>query len=65
MLDRQVDVEGKDDDNVLRFVYINSFFQAGIKSPMDDAVLKHKRPGIPAWASNPMESHHAEPKVQL
>ena len=31
---------------MLRFVYINSFFQAGIKSPLDDAVLKHERPKI-------------------
>jgi len=45
-LDRHVDVQGKDDDNVLRFIYLNSFFQAGIKSPLDDAVLKHERPKI-------------------
>ena len=43
-LDRHVDVQGKDDDSVLRFIYLNSFFQAGIKSPLDDAVLKHERP---------------------
>jgi P-type Mg2+ transporter len=43
-LDRHVDVQGKDDDDVLRFIYLNSLFQAGIKSPLDDAVLKHKRP---------------------
>ena len=46
VLDRHVDVGGADDENVLRFVYINSFFQAGIKSPMDDAVLKHSHPTI-------------------
>ncbi|MEO8368999.1 MAG: magnesium-translocating P-type ATPase [Candidatus Solibacter sp.] len=46
VLDRHVDVSGADDENVLRLVYLNSFFQAGIKSPMDDAVLKHDRPKI-------------------
>ncbi len=46
VLDRHVDIDGNDNDNVLRFVYVNSFFQAGIKSPMDDAVLKHERPAI-------------------
>ena len=46
VLDRHVDVQGKDDDNVLRFIYLNSYFQAGIKSPLDDAVLKHERPAI-------------------
>ena len=45
-LDRHVDIQGSDDDSVLRFIYLNSFFQAGIKSPLDDAVLKHQRPQI-------------------
>ncbi|MEO7650687.1 MAG: magnesium-translocating P-type ATPase [Bryobacteraceae bacterium] len=45
-LDRHVDVQGKDDDSVLRFIYLNSFFQAGIKSPLDTAILKHERPLI-------------------
>jgi Mg2+-importing ATPase len=45
-LDRHVDVQGKDDDSVLRFIYLNSFFQAGIKSPLDAAILKHERPLI-------------------
>ena len=44
VLDRHVDVQGKDDDTVLRFIYLNSFFQAGIKSPLDAAILKHERP---------------------
>ncbi|QOY90583.1 magnesium-translocating P-type ATPase [Paludibaculum fermentans] len=46
VLDRHVDVDGKDDDNVLRLVYLNSYFEAGIKSPLDEAVLKHERPLI-------------------
>jgi P-type Mg2+ transporter len=46
VLDRHVDVHGTDDDNVLRFIYLNSYFQAGIKSPLDDAILKHERPAI-------------------
>jgi Mg2+-importing ATPase len=46
VLDRHVDVQGKDDDNVLRLIYVNSYFEAGIKSPLDDAVLKHERPKI-------------------
>jgi Mg2+-importing ATPase len=50
VLDRHVDVQGKDDDNVLRLVYVNSYFQAGIKSPLDDAVLKHERPKIVEYA---------------
>jgi Mg2+-importing ATPase len=46
VLDRHVNVQGKDDDSVLRLIYLNSYFQAGIKSPLDDAVLKHDHPAI-------------------
>jgi len=45
-LDRHVDLLGKDDDSVLRLIYLNSFFQAGIMSPLDAAILKHERPLI-------------------
>jgi P-type Mg2+ transporter len=46
VLDRHVDVCGKDDESVLRFVYLNSFFEAGIKSPLDAAILKHEHPSV-------------------
>jgi Mg2+-importing ATPase len=46
VLDRHVDVDGQDDENVLRFIYLNSYFQAGIKSPLDDAILSYQRPAI-------------------
>src|SRR6185369_697337 len=46
VLDRHVDVQGHDDESVLQFIYLNSCFQAGIKSPLDDAVLKHEHPAI-------------------
>ena len=46
VLDRHVDVQGKDDENVLRNIYLNSYFEAGIKSPLDDAILKHQHPSI-------------------
>ena len=50
VLDRHVDVSGKEDENVLRLIYLNSFFQAGIRSPLDDAILKHERPKITEYA---------------
>ena len=46
VLDRHVDVHGQDNEDVLRLVYLNSNFQAGIRSPLDDAILKHDHPGI-------------------
>ncbi len=45
-LDREVDINGADDAEVLRLVYLNSHFQAGIKSPLDDAVLRHAHPPL-------------------
>jgi Mg2+-importing ATPase len=50
VLDKHVDVHGQDNEDVLRFVYLNSYFQAGIKSPLDDAILKHDHPAIAEWA---------------
>ncbi len=46
VLDRHVDVQGKDEENVLRMIYLNSYFEAGIKSPLDTAILKHEHPSI-------------------
>jgi Mg2+-importing ATPase len=46
VLDRHVDAHGQDNEGVLRLVYLNSYFQAGIKSPLDDAILKHEHPAI-------------------
>ncbi|MCJ7561032.1 magnesium-translocating P-type ATPase, partial [Candidatus Bathyarchaeota archaeon] len=37
-----VDLEGNDDDKVLRYSYLNSFYQTGLKSPLDEAILVHK-----------------------
>jgi len=45
-LDKHVDVHGQDNEDVLKFVYLNSYFQTGIKSPLDDAILKYQRPAI-------------------
>jgi Mg2+-importing ATPase len=37
---------GQDNEDVLRFICLNSNFQADIKSPLDDAILKHAHPAI-------------------
>ncbi len=50
VLDRHVNIRGDDDENVLRLLYLNSFFEAGIKSPLDAAVLKHEHPAIGEYA---------------
>jgi Mg2+-importing ATPase len=37
-----VDLEGKDDDRVLLYSFLNSYNQTGLKSPLDEAILKHE-----------------------
>jgi Mg2+-importing ATPase len=38
-----VDTDGKDDEKVLLYSYLNSFYQTGLKSPLDEAILNHEK----------------------
>ena len=38
-----VDPEGNDDDAVLLDAYLNSFYETGIKSPLDAALLEYRK----------------------
>jgi Mg2+-importing ATPase len=44
-----VDATGRDSERVLRAAYLNSAFESGIKSPLDDAILAHGTIDISAW----------------
>jgi Mg2+-importing ATPase len=48
-LERHVDGFGRDSRRVLELAYLNSFFETGLKSPMDDAILEHKEIDITVW----------------
>jgi len=48
-LERHVDGFGHDSSRVLELAYLNSFFETGLKSPMDDAILEHKEIDATAW----------------
>jgi len=37
-----VDMEGKDNETVLQYSFLNSHYQTGLKSPLDEAILKHE-----------------------
>lgn len=50
VLDKHVDVEGTEDESVLQLIYLNSMFEAGIKSPLDDAVLRHTHPSCSEYS---------------
>ncbi len=45
-----IDASGKDSKTVLRLAYLNSIFESGIKSPLDDAILAHERLDVSAWS---------------
>ncbi len=40
-LEKHVDAAGADSQRVLRLAYLNSFFESGLKSPLDAAILAH------------------------
>jgi len=37
-----VDLNGEENDKILLYSYLNSYFQAGLKSPLDEAILNFK-----------------------
>ena len=39
---RHLDTEGNDSENVLLYSFINSYFHTGLKSPLDDAVVRFR-----------------------
>ena len=44
-----VDPEGRDSDRVLSLAHLNSSFQAGFRSPLDEAILAACHGGIDSW----------------
>lgn len=48
-LERYVDSFGRDSKRVLELAYLNSFFEMGLKSPLDDAILEHKEVDVTGW----------------
>jgi Mg2+-importing ATPase len=48
-LERHLDGLGRDSKRVLDLAYLNSFFETGMKSPLDDAILEHGEIDISGW----------------
>src|SRR2546427_4973131 len=42
VLERYVDVTNRTSEDVLRYAYMNSFYQTGLKSLLDKAILAHE-----------------------
>ena len=48
-LERHVDGLGHESSRVLELAFLNSYFETGLRSPMDDAILEHKEIDITSW----------------
>ena len=48
-LERHLNLDGQDSPRVLELAYINSFFETGLKSPLDEAILNHQTIDVSTW----------------
>jgi P-type Mg2+ transporter len=47
---QHLDTFGKDSERILLLAYLNSFFETGVRSPLDEAILQHEaHPAIEQW----------------
>ena len=45
-VDRHVNLRGESDEIVIRLAALNSVYQTGLQSPMDEAILRHEHPAV-------------------
>jgi Mg2+-importing ATPase len=45
-VDRHLDIRGENDETVIRLAALNSAYQTGLRSPMDEAILRHEHPAV-------------------
>ena len=48
-MEKHVDPWGQDSDRSLELAYLNSHFESGLKSPLDDAILSSGQRDVGAW----------------
>ena len=48
-LERHIDASGQDSPGVLALAYLNSYFESGLKSPLDEAILAHESIDVSDW----------------
>ncbi|HYQ91195.1 MAG TPA: HAD-IC family P-type ATPase, partial [Candidatus Competibacteraceae bacterium] len=48
-LERHVNIQGQDSEQVLWLAYLNSYFETGLKSPLDEAILNHEEIDVSVW----------------
>ena len=48
-LERHLDIDGKDSAIVVRHAWLNSYFESGVRTPLEDAVLAHESFSAADW----------------
>ncbi len=48
-LEQHLDPLGRSSERVLKLAYLNSYFETGLKSPMDEAILRHEDVDPSGW----------------
>lgn len=48
-LERHVDALGNENERIIGWAYLNSYFETGLRSPLDDAILEHKNIDMTSW----------------
>lgn len=48
-LERHVDALGNENERILEWAYLNSYFETGLRSPLDNAILEHKNIDVTSW----------------
>ena len=48
-LEKHLDPQGQPSEHVLQLAYLNSHFESGLKSPLDDAILQHTEVDVGGW----------------
>jgi Mg2+-importing ATPase len=49
ILEKHCDVEGKESEDVLKFAYMNSFYQTGLRNLLDKTILNHEKFGLKGY----------------
>ena len=48
-LERHLEVSGAESERVLLLAYVNSFYETGLRSPLDEAILRHGHISLEGW----------------
>lgn len=48
-LEKYVDADAKDCRRVIELAYLNSYFETGLRSPLDEAILDHEEIDVSGW----------------